>query len=77
MRVPENQQKSKDLEKAINTNNICILNNKSNTYLYPFTGSYSAIDITLCDPKRLDHNNLCGARKPAKKQGSWESDQYE
>ena len=31
-------------------NNLCILNNKSHTYLNSFTGSYSAIDLTLCDP---------------------------
>ena len=43
-------KKGKNLEKVINTNNLCILNNKSNTYLNPFTGSYSAIDLTLRDP---------------------------
>ena len=46
-------------------NNLCILNNKSHTYLNSFTGSYSAIDLTLCDPvSYMDygwkvHNNLC------------------
>ena len=39
-----------DLEKLINDNNLCILNDKSPTYLNPSTGSYSAIDITLSDP---------------------------
>ena len=46
-------------------NNLCILNNKSHTYLNPFTGSYSAIDLTLCDPvSYMDygwkvHGDLC------------------
>ena len=43
-------KKGKDLEKVILTNNLCILNNKSDTYLNPFTGFYSAIDLSLCDP---------------------------
>ena len=65
MGVSEKQQKSKDFENIININNLCILNNKSNTYLNPFTGSNSAIDLSLCDPMSyMDygwkvHNNLC------------------
>ena len=42
-------KKGKDVKKVINTNNLCILNNKSNTCLNPPTGSYSAIDLSLCD----------------------------
>ena len=42
-------KKGTDLEKVINSNNLCTLNNKSPTYLNPSTGSYSAIDITLSD----------------------------
>ena len=45
----KNNKKDKDLEKVINNNKLCILNNKSQTYLNPFTGSYSAIDLPLCD----------------------------
>ena len=39
-----------DLEKVINSNNLCIANNKSPTYLNPSTSSYSASNITLYDP---------------------------
>ena len=35
----------------INANKLCILNNKSNTYLNLFTGFYSISDLTLCDPQ--------------------------
>ena len=49
MGVSENK-KGKDLEKIIYTNNLCILNNKSNIYLNPFTGSCSVIDLTLWNP---------------------------
>ena len=32
-------------------------NNKSNTYLHPATGTYSAIDLTICDLNWfLDYN---------------------
>ena len=60
------QQKSTDLEKVINSNNLCIWNNKSPTNLNPSTGSYSAIDITLSDPlSYMDytwkvHHDPCG-----------------
>ena len=56
-------KKGSDLEKVIKSNNLCILNNKTPTYLNPSTGCYSAIDITLSDPssymdytwRALDH----------------------
>ena len=60
-------KKGKDLEKVIQNNNLCILNNKSHTYLNPLTGAYSAIDLTLCDHvSYMDygwevHNDLCGS----------------
>ena len=62
----KNNKKGKDLKKVININNFCILNNKFNTYLNPFIGSYTAIDQSLCDPESYmdygwkDHNDLCG-----------------
>ena len=68
MEVSEKKKKKgKDFEKVISTNKFCILNNKSNTYLNPFTDSYSAIDLSLCDPvSHMDygwkvHNDLCGS----------------
>ena len=59
-------KKGKDIEKLMQNNNKCILNNKSHTYLNSFTGTYSAIHLTLCDPvSYMDyrwkvHNDLCG-----------------
>ena len=29
---------------------LYIHNYRSNTYLYPATGTYSVIDLTICDP---------------------------
>ena len=66
MVVPENQEKGKYLKTVIQNNNLCIFNNKSRTYLNSLTGSYSAIDLTLCDPvSYMDHrwkvyDDLCG-----------------
>ena len=43
------------------------LNDKSNSYLNPLTGSYSVIDLSLCDPiTYMDyeckvHNDLCSS----------------
>ena len=42
-------KKGRNLEKLINNNNFCILNDKSPIYLNPATDSYSAIDIALSD----------------------------
>ena len=59
--------KGNDLEKVMQNNNLCILNNKSHTYLNSFTGSYSTTDLTLCDPESyMDywwkvHHDLCGS----------------
>jgi exonuclease III len=38
------------VEDFIGRHGLCLLNDKSNTYLHPATGSFSAIDLTLCSP---------------------------
>ena len=43
-------KKGTNLEKVINSNNLCILNNKSPNYLHSSAASYSAFDITLSNP---------------------------
>ena len=66
-RCLKTNQKSKDLEKIINSNNLFILNDKFPTNLNPSTGSYSAINITLSDPSSyMDytwkvHDDPCGS----------------
>ena len=50
-------KKSKVKESLLNRHQLCMYNNKSNTYLHPATGTYSAIDLTICDPYLfLDYN---------------------
>jgi ribonuclease HI len=55
------------IEQFITNNNLCILNNKSFTYIHPASGSQTAIDLTICDPHLfLDlewklHNDQCGS----------------
>ena len=45
------------IENFMNKNNLCLLNNKSSTYLHPPTGTHSVIDLTLSDPTiYLDYN---------------------
>src|SRR5213080_3593450 len=39
------------IEQFVSNNNLCILNNKSFTYIHPASGSLTAIDITICDPR--------------------------
>ena len=65
-RCLKTNRKGTNLEKVINSNNLCILNNESPIYLNPSTGFYLAIDTTLSDPSSyMDntwkvHDNPCG-----------------
>ena len=45
------------LEKIINSNNLCLHNQNSQTHLNPFSGSYSVIDLTLNDPSMFTDYN--------------------
>ena len=53
----DTNQRGRKIEKIINNNNLYLLNNKTQTYLSPASGTYSAIDLTICDPTTaLDYN---------------------
>ena len=54
----DTNQKGKHMESVINNNNLCIYNNKSLTYICPFSGSYFAIDLYLCDSSIFMDLNL-------------------
>ena len=61
-------KKSKVIESLLNQHQLCMYNNKSNTYLYPATVTYSAIvRLTICDPNLFlnynwkVHDNTCGS----------------
>ena len=60
-------KKGKVIESLLNQHQLCMYNNKSNTYLHPATGTYSAIDLSICDPSLfLDynwkiHDDTCGS----------------
>ena len=44
------------IESLLNQHQLCMYK-KSNTYLHPATGTYSAIDLSICDPSLfLDYN---------------------
>ena len=60
-------KKSKVIVSLLNQNQLCMYNNKSNTYLHPATGTYSAIDLSICDPSLFlnynwkVNNDTCGS----------------
>ena len=60
-------KRGKDLETVFTDNNLCLLNDKSSTYLHPATGTYSSIDLSICSPLLLLDfdwkvgNDLCGS----------------
>ena len=43
--------KGRQIEDLISEHNLCLLNDKSQTYLHPATGSYSSLDLTFCSPE--------------------------
>ena len=43
----------KKVEDLLNKESLCIFNDGSDTYLHPGNGSYSAIDLSICDPSLL------------------------
>lgn len=59
--------KGLEIETFLMQNNLCLLNNKSITYLHPATGTLSSLDLAFCDPTIfMDymwsvHDDLCGS----------------
>ena len=49
----KNNSRGDRIDDFITENNICLLNNGSYTYLHPATGTFTAIDLSLCSPDIL------------------------
>ena len=41
------------IENFLSKNDICLMNDKSHTYLHPATGTFSSLDLSLCHPSLL------------------------
>ena len=55
----ENNSRGEIIENFITNNDICLMNDKSNTNMHYPTGSFSSIDLSLCHPSLfLDFNSL-------------------
>ena len=53
----ENNSRGELIENFITNDDICLMNDKSNTYMHYPTGSFSSIDLSLCHPSLfLDFN---------------------
>ena len=48
-----NNSRGDRIDYFITENNICLLNDGSYTYLHPTTGTFTAIDLSLCSPDIL------------------------
>ena len=46
----DNNSRGKIIENFITNNDICLMNDISNTYMHYPTGSFSSIDLSLCHP---------------------------
>ena len=63
--IKKTDKKGKIIESILHKHQLCIYNNKSNTYLHPATSTYSVIDLTICDPNLFlnynwkIHDDIC------------------
>ena len=48
--IASTNNKGNITEKLIENLELCLLNNKSKTYLHPSSGSFSCIDLSLAHP---------------------------
>lgn len=63
----DTNRRGKIIEEFLDQNQLCLYNNRANTYLHLATGTLSAIDLTICDPSiymnyhwRV-HDETCGS----------------
>ena len=49
----KNNSRGDRIDDFITDNNVCLLNDGSYTYLHPATGTFTAIDLSLCSPDIL------------------------
>ena len=49
----KNNSRGDGIDNFITENNVCLLNDGSYTYLHPATGTFTAIDLSLCSPDIL------------------------
>ena len=46
----DNNPKDNIIEDFIAKNDLCLMNDKSHTYLHPATGKFSSLDLSMCHP---------------------------
>ena len=49
----DNNPKCNIIEDFITRNDLCLMNDKSHTYLHPATGKFSSLDLFMCHPSLL------------------------
>ena len=49
----DNNPKGNIIEDFITKNDLCLMNDKSHTYLHPATGKFSSLDLSMCHPSLL------------------------
>ena len=49
----KNNVRGEIIENFIEANDLCLMNDKSHTYLHPATGTFSSLDLSLCHPSLI------------------------
>ena len=64
---PDTNSKGHKIEKLIKDHELCLWNDGNPTFIHPATGSFSAIDLSICSPSLfmdfnwVVHDDLCGS----------------
>ena len=64
---PDTNSKGHRIEKIIKDHELCLWNDGNPTFIHPATGSFSAIDLSICSPSLfmdfnwVVHDDLCGS----------------
>ena len=65
--TPNTNSKGHMIEKLIKDHELCLWNDGNPTFIHPATGSFSAIDLSICSPSMfmdfnwVVHDDLCGS----------------
>ena len=46
----DSNSRGDDIVDFLSVNNLCLLNDKSHTYLHPASGTYTSLDLSICSP---------------------------
>ena len=63
---PDTNSKGHKIEKLIKDHELCLWNDGNPTFIHPATGSFSAIDLSICSPSLFIRPSLAKSERAEK-----------